>query len=63
MGNFGTLIFGPGILLGFAGSTRDFLGLDLIFLGLAPFDHLCHLKSLQAPGLEIKAKLISKVCS
>ena len=39
-----------GFFGGFAGSLRDFLGLYLIFLGLAPFDHLCHLKSGVPPG-------------
>lgn len=49
MGNFGTLIFGPGILLGFAGSTRDFLGPDLIFLGLAPFETSLSLEITSSP--------------
>jgi len=44
MGFFWGLIFGPGIILGFVGSPRDFFG----FRFLPPFDHPRHLK-LGAP--------------
>ena len=45
MGFFGGLIFGAGLLLGFVGSPRDFLG----FCFLPPFDHPRHLKLGVAP--------------
>ena len=39
--NFGGLIFGPEVFLGFVGSPRHFLGFDFF----PPFYHPCHLKS------------------
>ena len=47
-GIFRGLIFGPGISLGFLGSSRD----SFVFLVFPPFDHTHNLKSREEKGID-----------